>query len=436
MYIFNVLVALANITGAALLWYYLIFRRQVVSRNKFRFGGVMIWSLAHIFAILPFYYDITPFMLICAIAIAFGSVRVAISCKKDLGEITSKKENDKHIPDYMKEIRENNNKADEAAKKLGYKSAIDFCLTPIAERKLPSNMSTEDKHILEMTVLTSGTYDPTDYINEQKEKRRLLEEYKDRLIPQDKPPHEPPKYAIEGMLVRVFNDIKVQGTYDIEDKSYLPEVKVNNHVDLEWMGDKGYESNAYEVSGFLGRHLGYLKTSSDQQELFDLLKGDYPIWVIISKIDGEHIFLNIAFYAPFDEKYRKPKTFSLSGTNKKSLEYNIGYYLAGTEISFDYDCDKDKYAVYSEEGNIIGYLSSAIESIVDNEYVAFVSDAGLDDSLKWYVKVTFHYNPDNIILNDSKSGVLKPVKCKYCSVTSIYGKETTCSKCGAPLESD
>jgi len=436
MYVFNVLIALANIAGAASLWYYLIIRRQLMSNKGFRFGGVLLWSFAHIFAILPFYYDISSFMFICAVAISFGSARVAISCKKDLDEITSIKENDNHKTDYKSEILDNHKKANDAAKKLGYDSAINFHVTPYAKRKLPSDMSTEERHILEMTVLTGGRYDPTDYINEQKEKRRLLEEYKDRLIPQDEPPDEPPKYAIEGMHMRIFNDIKVLGTYDIEDKSFLPILRVNSEVNLKRMGDIGYDNNTYEVSDFLYRQLGYLEIRSDQHELLDLLKSDYSAWLIISKIDGEHIFLNIAFYAPFNEKYRKSKTFSLSGTNKKSLEYNIGYYLYGTEISFDYDCDKDKYAVYSEEGDIIGYLSSVIENIVDNEYVAFVSDVGRDDSLKWYVKVTFHYNPDNVILNDSKSVVLKPVKCKYCNVTSIYGKETTCSKCGAPLESD
>jgi len=67
MYVFNVLIALANMAGAALLWYYLIIRRQLASRKKVRYGGFMLWLLAHIFAILPFYYDITPFMLICSV---------------------------------------------------------------------------------------------------------------------------------------------------------------------------------------------------------------------------------------------------------------------------------------------------------------------------------------------------------------------------------
>jgi len=341
-----------------------------------------------------------------------------------------------NVPDYMKEIRENNKKADEAAKKLGYESAIDFRLTPIAERKLSSDISTEDKHVLEMTVLTSGKYDPTDYINEQNEKRRLHEKYKNRLIPQDKPPSDPPKYAREGTMISLYNDVIVSGTEQINDKSFLPEVKVNDKVNLELVGGDGCIAEVYEVSDYIFRKLGYLEMKAELQELFDWLRSDYPAWIIISKIDGEHIYLSLAFYVPFDEKYSKSKTFSLSGTKKKSLEYNIGHYLADTEISFDYDCDKDKYAVYSDEGNIIGYLTTAIEDIVDGEYLALISDVGLDDSSKWYVKVTFHYNPDNDALGDTKSGILKPIKCKYCNVASISGKENICAKCGAPLELD
>jgi hypothetical protein len=229
----------------------------------------------------------------------------------------------------------------------------------------------------------------TEIKEKQKAEQRQLLEYKDRLRPQTEQPFPSPKYFMECEMEDTYRDIIVNGTEDLEEKSHLPKVKIDNSIMLKW--DDSNDNIIIKVEDAYLRKLGYIDTEPElQKKIIDWIARKLPVHIIVSKVDESNIYLNITFYNSMFDKFRSSQTFRLLGTNNDDIGCYLGDYLIDNEVSFEYDCEKEKYAVLCDYE--IGYLTDAIEPIIEKEHIALVSEVELNDRLMWKVKITIYYD--------------------------------------------
>jgi len=318
-------------------------------------------------------------------------------------------------PDYMKDMRERNErkrseerKANRAAQKLGYKNAFTYKFTSSEKRKPPHGMSTEEAYILNMTVMTDGRWDPTDYIKEKEEERRLKEKYKDKLIPQKGLVEEPERYLDQCILKHTYYDVIMLGPDNLSDKSYLHYVKLNDDMILDIKNDDIYGHDSI-VGHFpkLG-NLGYIEHGSDvYKAVFNQMKRKLPVNARVSKVEENNFYLNIYLYEPLDKIFSVSRTFKVLSSNNIKFRENNCELNADHEVYFDYDPDKGIYLVtchykryYSsllgDEMRELGYVSKSIEKIIDNnDYVAIVSKSNKDKNDRWNVEITLYFDKTN-----------------------------------------
>ena len=262
--------------------------------------------------------------------------------------------------------------------------------------------------------------------------RKLIEEHKDRLIPQYKKPSPPPDILMGSIIEYVYEDVIVFGTENLESKSHLPEVKIDDSIALMFEDDDIYTT--IEILDRYDRPLGYIDTNPEiLNRVIDFDNRKCPVLTTVSKVDDKNIYVNITFYELLINKFQKSRTFVFT---IKDDDDDIGMYVdpsIGDEVTFEYDFDKDKYAALCSYYEI-GYLSDSIEKVIEEDYIALVTKVELDDDLNQNVEVTVYYGEISEPTDISQKRFAYAAVCNYCGVTSPNDNNVLCAGCGAPKQ--
>jgi len=224
----------------------------------------------------------------------------------------------------------------------------------------------------------------------RKDERDRHDKFKDRLMPQAGPAQAPPAFYMAATLESMRNDVQVVDIEKLVDKSHLPALMVENPVDLQWEDYNEADNKAILARNIYHKKLGYIKKDEKlQDKIIDWMQKQYPVYCVVTRVDEKFITLLIAFYTPLASQYSKSKTYILTRNTDEDSQKNIRLCDVDEKVSFSYDHSSKKYAVIA--GHTIGYLSDAIESIIETPYVAIITGRELDDNVKHQVKITFYY---------------------------------------------
>lgn len=189
-------------------------------------------------------------------------------------------------------------------------------------------------------------------------------------------PPEFKNYNGAGYLAYQYQCVWFSLCTDNIPKSYI-------HKPIEFFRDADGISVSCET-----KKIGVLNPHKITDMISDWLDRDesYSAFLTAIFIDDMEGSFNIAFYrdelANAFRKYDEYKEFKLIGTRSDEISETAELSNEGEKCTVDYDPAHDKYAVYDEHSNIMGFLPSAGVKYYqdrDEECVGFVSRVEYDE---------------------------------------------------------
>lgn len=109
--------------------------------------------------------------------------------------------------------------------------------------------------------------------------------------------------------------------------------------------------------------IGYLLKNQIQDMANKWLKREEPIRAMVSKIDGDELFIDLYFYEIPSKHFSswKNKIITLSGNKSADFQEDIGLVNDdGQKLDFEYDYDKEQYLISDGSLNL-GFIPKSFE---------------------------------------------------------------------------
>lgn len=212
------------------------------------------------------------------------------------------------------------------------------------------------------------------------------------------PPQSTTRSALKG--TKLLDSIIIDGE-DCDAVYKYTDMKIYRHncdssqlviysrLSLKLEPDNEYDSNAVALY-YNDNKVGYLIKGKMQDMANDWQKREDPIRAMVSKLDGEDIYIDLYFYE-IPSKHISSwnnSVVTLSGNKSEDFQANISLLDNDTrKLDLEFDYDKDQYLV--SDGSLdIGYIPKSFEEKPMACYLDKISETS---NGKYTVKVKLYY---------------------------------------------
>ena len=169
----------------------------------------------------------------------------------------------------------------------------------------------------------------------------------------------------------------------------MSQVSLYSRLALKSEPDNAYDSHAIALYDNNVK-IGYLMKNQIQNMANDWLKKEEPVRAMISKIDGNELYIDLYFYEIPSRHLStwNNKIITLAGNKSQDFQENISFIEEEKQkLDLEYDYDKEQYLI--SDGSLdIGYIPKSFEEKPMACYLEKISE---NSNGKYTVKVKVYF---------------------------------------------